>query len=55
MFYLGLRSDAEQTVNELTLPNHIAPRYPTNLTFSDRVHVFVTVDRPLGSFRRPEP
>jgi len=48
----GSRSNAEQTVNELTLPNHIALPQPTDLPFPDRMHRLVSLDRSLGAFHR---
>ncbi len=44
--FLRLRRYAEQAVNELTLPNHIALRYPPNLTLPNLMHGFIPVDRP---------
>jgi hypothetical protein len=42
-------------MNELPLPDHIALRQPPDLSFSDQMHRLVTIDRPQGPFRRPEP
>ena len=50
----SLSSDAEKNVDKLTLTYRIALREPTNLPFANRVHCFVALNGPPGSFRRSE-
>ena len=54
-FRVKLRSDAEESMNEPALPDHIALRQPPDLSFADQMHRFVTVDGPQCPFCRPEP
>ena len=55
MFSLELRRDAKEGMNETLLPDHISLRQPPDLSFPDQMHRLVTIDRPQGPFRRPEP
>src|SRR5260370_32234493 len=49
-----LRSDAEQSMDELTLAHRITLCQPADLSFTYRMHRLVAFDRSPGSFRRPE-
>ena len=52
---IRLCSNAEEIVDELPLAHDISLLQPPDLTFPNQMHRLVTVDRPQGSFRRPEP
>ena len=49
-----LCSDAEQSMDELTLAHRITLCQPADLSFANRVHCLVTFDGSPGSLRRPE-
>src|SRR5260370_38405593 len=49
-----LHSDAEQSMDELTLAHRITLCQPADLSFANRMHCLVAFDGSPGSFRRPE-
>jgi hypothetical protein len=55
VFSLELGRNTKEGMNETLLPDYIALRRPPNLPFPDQMHRLVTIDRPQGTFRRPEP
>ena len=49
-----LHSDAEQSMDELTLAHRITLCQPADLSFANRMHCLVAFDGSPGSFHRPE-
>ena len=44
----------EELIDELILPANLAAAHPPRLSFSDHVHRFVTLDRPLRRLEFPK-